>query len=329
MNRFSRLRGGALGVLVGTLLLLLAAGACAGGSQEDKDTVGLLNDPKVGLAHLNDELHTVREMATDPKIGFEHLNSELHTVKETLSELFGQMQLLEARAQQVEVAQTQASALQKRLDRGAAILEVLDTINNSFEETPPTVRDFLGVVDAIQDSGSDELKESWLKITDSVFASANPNLLKALSDGGSVFRASENLQAREKWMEFEAGMESGEGGATFWELRSSVREHRDPGLGEAFAQILEAAVKEGEPSDELSETFYGLVESSGNADVQQAVRETWGSQSQLYTQLHTKIQAIGDPSLDALYEAARKSRNEEGYESFWHGLLTELRESLG
>ena len=110
MKRASQLRRGTLGILVGTLLLLLAAGACAGGSQEDKDTVELLNDPKIGLVHLNDELHTIREMATDPKIGFEHLNGEMHTVKEMLSELSGQVQLLEARAQQVEVVQTQASA---------------------------------------------------------------------------------------------------------------------------------------------------------------------------------------------------------------------------
>lgn len=318
-----------MGVLVGTLLLLLAAGACAGASQEDRDTVGLLNDPKVGLAHLNDELHTIREMATDPKIGFEHLNSELHTVKETLSELSGQMQLLEARAQQVEVAQTQASALQKRLDRGAAILEVLDIISNNFDDTPPTTRDFLGVVDAIQASESDVLQDTWLKITDSVFAGANPNLLSALNDVGSVFRASENLQAGDKWREFEAAVESGKSGATFWELRSSVREYRDPSLAEAFSQVLETMLKEGEPSDELSETFYGLVESSGNADVQQAVHELWGSQFEVYRQLRTKVQAIGDPTLDALYEAARQSQSEEGYESFWHGLQTELRESLG
>ncbi len=81
-------------VLVGGLLfMLIGAAACTG---SDDEAVDLLKDPKVGLAHLNDELHTVRELATDPKLGFEHLNAELHTVKDMLAQLTERVQSLQA-----------------------------------------------------------------------------------------------------------------------------------------------------------------------------------------------------------------------------------------
>lgn len=100
---------------LGIALLALVATACSTGSDE---TVDLLEDPKIGLAHLNaelhtvkgeellasptiglahlnEEMHTVRELATDPKLGFEHLNAELHAVKEMLAELALQVETLQ------------------------------------------------------------------------------------------------------------------------------------------------------------------------------------------------------------------------------------------
>ena len=97
------------GILAAVAMSVLLIGAAACGGQ-DEETVDLLKDPKIGLthlnaelhtikgkdllaspkiglAHLNEELHTVRELATDPKLGFEHLNAELHTLKEMLAEL--------------------------------------------------------------------------------------------------------------------------------------------------------------------------------------------------------------------------------------------------
>ena len=104
-----------LGLVV---LTLLVAGAC---SNSNDPVVDLLNDPKVGLSHLNaelhtvkgeellsnpkfglehlnEELHTVRSLASDPKVGFSHINDELHTIKELLSELSLQLETLRQEA---------------------------------------------------------------------------------------------------------------------------------------------------------------------------------------------------------------------------------------
>ena len=96
------------------MLLLAGAAACSGGNG---DAVDLLEDPKFGLAHLNDEFHTIKgedllvspdfglahlndEFHTikgtlaDPKFGLAHLNDEFHTIKELLAELSQQVELL-------------------------------------------------------------------------------------------------------------------------------------------------------------------------------------------------------------------------------------------
>lgn len=44
-------------ILMGIALLLAGAAACSGG---DSETVDFLQDPKFGLAHLNDEFHTIK-----------------------------------------------------------------------------------------------------------------------------------------------------------------------------------------------------------------------------------------------------------------------------
>ena len=59
------------------------------------DELHLLKDPKVGLTHLNDEIHLLK----DPKVGLEHLNAEIHAVKELLAELSQQVASLQEGAQ--------------------------------------------------------------------------------------------------------------------------------------------------------------------------------------------------------------------------------------
>ena len=41
----------------------------------------LLKDPKFGLAHLNDEFHTIKgeDLLASPTFGLAHLNDEFHT----------------------------------------------------------------------------------------------------------------------------------------------------------------------------------------------------------------------------------------------------------
>jgi len=127
---------GSMAILIAVVLLAVVAGACSSGNDKTIDLLNdpkiglshlndefhtikgedllanpqyglahlneelhLLKDPKVGVAHLNDELHTVRVLATDPKVGFEHLNDEFHTIKQLLADLTKQVESLKQGAQ--------------------------------------------------------------------------------------------------------------------------------------------------------------------------------------------------------------------------------------
>ena len=103
-------------VPIGILLLLLGIAACSTGQTETGNllqdpTVGLAHvheeahavrelatDPTVGLAHVHEEAHAVRELATDPKVGFKHLNDDLHTLQQMLADLSKQVQQLQEQA---------------------------------------------------------------------------------------------------------------------------------------------------------------------------------------------------------------------------------------
>ncbi len=108
-------RRAAIGMGVAMLLLVVGATACSSGNDE---TVDLLKDPKFGLAHLNDEFHTIKGedllasptfglahlndefhaikgTLADPKFGLAHLNDEFHTIKEMLADLSQQVQSLQ------------------------------------------------------------------------------------------------------------------------------------------------------------------------------------------------------------------------------------------
>ncbi len=111
MNMIFRRVPGGLGVLIGMLLLLIAFGACSSG---DDAAVDLLEDPKVGLEHLNAELHAIKgeELLASPEIGLAHLNDELHLLKDSKvglahlnDELHGIKQTLADLSQQLQALQ--------------------------------------------------------------------------------------------------------------------------------------------------------------------------------------------------------------------------------
>ncbi len=114
MENGRRQRLTTIAILFGIVLVLAGAAACSGGSSDAADLLedpkfglahlndefhtikgeDLLASPDFGLAHLNDEFHTVKGTLADPKFGLAHLNDEFHTIKEMLSELSQQVESL-------------------------------------------------------------------------------------------------------------------------------------------------------------------------------------------------------------------------------------------
>ena len=106
---------GVISVLVGLFILLAVSSACSSGGNEAVDLledskVGLahINDelhtvkgedllasPTIGLVHLNEELHTIRQIVTDPKVGNVHLNDEFHTIKQLLADIAVQLEAIQ------------------------------------------------------------------------------------------------------------------------------------------------------------------------------------------------------------------------------------------
>jgi len=86
-------RGGlaAIATVGAILLLVVGASACSSGNDE---AVDLLQDPKFGLAHLNEEFHTIKgeDLLASPTFGLAHLNDEFHTIKQMLADLSQQVQ---------------------------------------------------------------------------------------------------------------------------------------------------------------------------------------------------------------------------------------------
>ncbi len=78
-------RRAAIGMGVAIVLLVVSATACSSGNDE---TVDLLKDTKFGLAHLNDEFHTIKgeDLLASPTFGLAHLNDEFHAIKGTLAD---------------------------------------------------------------------------------------------------------------------------------------------------------------------------------------------------------------------------------------------------
>ena len=85
MKRVYRARLTTIAMVVTVLLLVVGASACSSGNDE---TVDLLKDPKFGLAHINDEFHTIKgeDLLASPTFGLAHLNDEFHTINGTLAD---------------------------------------------------------------------------------------------------------------------------------------------------------------------------------------------------------------------------------------------------
>lgn len=152
-----------------------------------------------------------------------------------------------------EQKRVQVQALQQRLDRGAAITDVLDTLNSGLGGGPST--------------------ESILRITPVVHAAGDPQL------------------------------------DAMWEE-----------IGEAFSGG-------GDLLGELLREFVALVEASGNPQILEAFKRLGEPPPEVIEEARLKLQSIGDPSLEALFEAAYESAGDE-FDAFVQGMMAALRETL-
>ena len=290
------------------LALPILLSACGGGvSQEEFDAVK--GDLQAAEARV------------------QSLETQVQTAEAQVQSLETQVQKEQARVQEVEA---QAAALQHRLDRGAAIQEVLGILISSFEDEGggPSAEDILELTAVIQASGDPALQAKWVEIIDSILASAGPPPQEALSQAAAVVQASGNVQVAEKWQEFLAAAARGEGGAVFLELGALIQASGDPALQALLVEIVGATLVQGEPPDELFGEFSALVLASGNVEVQEAFQKLGGPPAELFEEVGTKLQALGDPTLVTLFEAAVQSPSEEAFDAFFEGLLEGLRETL-
>ena len=199
----------------------------------------------------------------------------------------------------------------------------------SFEDegAGPSAEDILELSAVIQASGTPELQAKWVEIFDSLLASAGPIPQEALNQVAAVVQASGNMQVAEKWQEFLAAA-GGEGGAAFLELGALVQASGDPALQGLLFGIVEATLVTGEPPGELFGEFSALVLASGNVEIQEAFGRLGGPSPELLEEIGAKLQALGDPNLEALFEAASESSSGEGFHAFFEGLYDGLRETL-
>ena len=227
----------------------------------------------------------------------------------------------QARAQELEV---QAQALQQRLNRAAAVTEVLDTLTARFEEGA-SAEGILQVTGLVQASGDPQLLVKWQEIGASVQTGPPPQ--EAFSAMGAAVQESGIQEVVEKWQEVVAAVEKGGGAAESLEFAALVRDSGDPVLQAALAEFFVAAPREGNPPRALLAEFEALVEASGNTQIQEAFNRLGEPPPEVIEEVRAKLKALGDPSLEALFEAAYESGGEE-FDAFFQAMLAAQREAL-
>ncbi len=230
---------------------------------------------------------------------------------------------LQAAQAQAQTAQARVAELQQRLDRGAAITEVVDAIFAGFGPPPEAILEFSALIQA---SGDPTLLAGYAEIVDAILASGGPPPQEALSQAAAKVQASGNAQVVEKFQEFLEAVARGEGGAAFVELAALIQASGDPALQAAFVEFNEAS-PEGEPPFELFEEFEGLIRASGNEEILEAWEQLGEPSLEFLEEVGAKLTAVEDPSLDALWETAVQSEGEE-FDSFYDGLFDALKETV-
>ena len=240
---------------------------------------------------------------------------------------------LQSQLARVEELEAKAAGLQQRLNQGAAIFQVIDTIFAGLEEEEgangPSAEAFREFTSLVQASGNPALQAKWVEIIDSVLAEVPPLPLEAVAEIMTVVQATGNVQLGEKLQEFLAAVDRGEGGTAFLELDAAVHASKDPTLKAMLIEPVWVNFLQGEPPGELIGELIALAETSGNKEVQQAFFALGGSPAQFFEEIGAKVKAVGDPSLDTLFEKVSRSSGAEGFDAFFEGLFAEMNRTLG
>ena len=139
---------------------------------------------------------------------------------------------------------------------------------------------------------------------------------------------------RNKFQEFLAAAESDEGGVPFLELVALIQASGNSSLQAllaGFVEVVEGTSEEGGPSKEserLFEEFFALAEATGNVEILQAFLGLGGFTPEFFHDVRAKVKAVGDPDLEALFEALAQSPSHEEFEAFFGGLRAAERETL-
>ena len=239
---------------------------------------------------------------------------------------------LQSQRARVQDLEAEVAGLQQRLNRGAAIFQVLEAIfagpeggEEADEPSGEAIREFAYLVQA---SGDPVLQAKWVEIIDTVLAKVPPLPPEAVAEIIAAVEASGDGQIGENLQEFLAAWERGEGGAALLELDAQVRDSEDPALGAWLIETFWIAFLRAEPPNELIDEFLVRAETSGNTEVQQALFALGGPPSEFFEEIGAKLKAVGDPSLDALAERVSGSAGGQGFDALFEGLFAEMGKTL-
>jgi hypothetical protein len=172
------------------------------------------------------------------------------------------------------------------------------------------------------------LQAKWVEIIESVQASSDPALRGAFIGMADVIEALREPRLSAKWGEIMVAAALGnEGGTLFLEFAALVQTSGVPALQAELAEFFEAVTEGKQPSRQLLAEFAVLAEASGNAPIEEAFNRLGRPSPELIEEVRLKLKTIGDPSLEALFEAAYQSTGRE-FEAFSQAMLAVLRETL-
>ena len=156
----------------------------------------------------------------------------------------------QTRAQELEA---EVQALQGRLDKGAAITEVLDTLIISLEEGSSAWA-ILELTALIKDSAEPLLMTKWLEISKAFLASSDPLPQQAFIAMGAAVQAAGDLQIYVHWQDAADKLPRGVGASAFLDFTALAlaQPSGDPGfhfLQAALVEFFEAISGRAAPAE--------------------------------------------------------------------------------